>query len=105
MSREGRDYEKDWEEFWKEICTNSNGSLNFDQIKRELSDCRMWMDHLSKIICHVTGDRVSKINTLPEVVCQIADEMSGEYVEECLEELAELLGYKKDPATGDYIEI
>lgn len=104
-NRPGRDYEKDWEDFWKEIVCNPDGTINMDQLKRELSDHLMLQDHLGKIMCHVTGDRVSKLTTLPEVVCQVADDYLNEQIEEHLEELAEELGFRKDPESGEYVEI
>lgn len=93
-NRKARDYEKDWEDFWKEIVCNPDGTINMDQLKRELSDHLMMQDHLGKIICHVTADRVSKITTLPEVVCQVADDRINELCDEVRDETAREFGHK-----------
>lgn len=68
------DYEKTWEDFWKSLCTNPDGSLNLDQIKRELHDFHTAMDNVGKVYCHITGNRISKINTLADAVIAEADE-------------------------------
>ncbi len=62
------DYEKIYEEFWKGIVENPDGSLNLDQIKRELADFKALMTSASEVFMHVTCGRVSKPNTLAEVV-------------------------------------
>lgn len=49
------DYEKDYEEFWKRLVENKDGTLNLDQIKRELSDYKFLMEHASSVYCELTG--------------------------------------------------
>ncbi|MED1781997.1 hypothetical protein P4V43_09235 [Brevibacillus fortis] len=71
--REVKDYESDWEEFWKEICINPDGSINLDQIKRELSDYRMVMKTGSEVYCHITGNAISKVNTRVSAIISEAD--------------------------------
>src|SRR5690554_6072270 len=68
------DYEETYESFWKDIVENPDGSLNLDQVKRELHDCALLLDAVSKVYCHVTGGIVSKPLTDPSVVCSLADE-------------------------------
>jgi hypothetical protein len=48
MESESRNYEKDWQEFWKDIVTEY-GNLDLEQIKKELSDYKMMMETLSEI--------------------------------------------------------
>ncbi|MFF2529275.1 hypothetical protein ACFVS2_10275 [Brevibacillus sp. NPDC058079] len=71
--REEPDYEKNWEEFWKDICTNQDGSINLDQVKRELSDYQMVMNTASEVYCHITGDAISKVNTRASAIISEAD--------------------------------
>ncbi len=68
------DYEEKYNERWKHIVENLDGSLNKDQIMRELSDFSMIIDNCTKIYSHVTGGNVSKPNTDVEVVINLADE-------------------------------
>lgn len=58
-----RDYEKDYEDFWKDIIENEDGSLNKDQMMRELSDYLMIMDNCTKAYCLMTNSLISKPNT------------------------------------------
>lgn len=58
------DYKKEYEEFWKDIVENEDGTLNKDQIMRELSDYSMVMDNCARAFCTMTKQRISKQNTM-----------------------------------------
>lgn len=84
-----RDYKKDYEEFWKDIVENKDGSLNKDAVMRELSDYSMLLDFVPKVYMEVTGGRVSKTNTTPDAVIGAFIDHLQEVVEfekECWEE-------------------
>ncbi len=68
-----RDVEKDWE-FWKDIVFNPDGSINVEQLKKELSDFSMVMETASKVYMHITDGKISKVTTLPEVIISEADD-------------------------------
>jgi len=57
-------YEKKYEEFWKDVVENEDGTLNKDQVMRELSDYSMVMDNCAKAYCVMTKQRISKQNTM-----------------------------------------
>ena len=78
--------ERVWAEHWIPIVTNPDGSLNLDQIKRELHDAQMYYDHCTRIYDHVTNGRVSKPNTLPSVVIAIHDDLRTKEIDEAREE-------------------
>lgn len=56
------DYEQVWDDFWKDIVTNEDGSLNLDQIKRELFDFHVVLDEVPLVYVSVTGGMLSKPN-------------------------------------------
>jgi hypothetical protein len=56
------DYEKDWQEFWKDIVCDENEELNLEQIKKELSDYHYIMHQAGKINCYMTNNRLSYPN-------------------------------------------
>lgn len=60
----GLDYIKDYEKFWKDIVENEDGTLNKDQVMRELSDYYMVMDNCSMAYSTMTKQRISKQNTM-----------------------------------------
>lgn len=64
------DYETTYEEFWKEIVENPDGSLNLDQVKRELHDYERLLSEVPQVFCHVTGGLISKPNTKAECVIE-----------------------------------
>ena len=57
-------YQEEYEEFWKDIVENEDGTLNKDQIMRELSDYSMVMDNCAKAYYTMTNGRISKQNTM-----------------------------------------
>ncbi|MBP3504695.1 MAG: hypothetical protein J6K18_06160 [Bacilli bacterium] len=61
---DNRDYKKEYEEFWKDIVENDDGTLNKDQVMRELSDYSMVMDNCARAYCLMTHQRISKQNTM-----------------------------------------
>lgn len=82
--RHATDPEQQWQQFWREICTNADGSINLEQVKKELSDFSMLLSWVPRIYMHVTGGKVSKENTWPSVVMSLHDEHVNELVEEAL---------------------
>ena len=72
------DYLQIYDEHWKRLVEFPDGTLNKDQVARELSDCSMYMNHLAEIYDYVTHGRVSKPNTQPAAVIQIIEELESE---------------------------
>lgn len=66
---------EDWlfETFWKPIICNEDGSINMEQLKKELADFSYVMQEVPKVYCHITGDRLSKILYKAETVILAAD--------------------------------
>lgn len=56
-------YQEEYNDFWKDIVENEDGTLNKDQIMRELSDYSMVMDNCARAFCTMTKQRISKQNT------------------------------------------
>jgi hypothetical protein len=82
------DYEQTWEEFWRDIVA-PDGTVNLDQVKRELHDFRQIIKDLSRLYMEVTGGRVSKPNTDVGVVLDLAEEHCKRQVAQALRNLAE----------------
>ncbi len=59
-----KNYQEEYEEFWKDIVENEDGTLNKDQVMRELSDYSMVMDNCAKAYSTMTKQRISKQNTM-----------------------------------------
>jgi hypothetical protein len=55
------DYEKNYADFWKDIVENPDGTLNIDQVKKELHDFYRAMQEVPKVYSHVTGGQLSKL--------------------------------------------
>ena len=67
MNKE-KDYKQEYNDFWKNIVENEDGTLNKDQIMRELSDYLMVMDNCAKAYYTMTNGLISKQNTCFDVV-------------------------------------
>jgi hypothetical protein len=70
--RDEKDYVEIYNSFFKDIVENPDGTLNKDQVMRELSDYDTFMATAGKVYCEITGGMISKINTT-------ADAILGEY--------------------------
>jgi hypothetical protein len=69
------DYKENYRQFWKELIENPDGSINLDQVMRELSDYSTFMDTAARVYCHITDSRISKVNTLPEVIISVFEDI------------------------------
>ena len=57
-------YQEEYNDFWKDIVENEDGTLNKDQIMRELSDYSMVMDNCARAFVLMTNGAISKQNTM-----------------------------------------
>ncbi|WP_137009575.1 hypothetical protein [Aquitalea aquatilis] len=73
--------EREWNETWRDIVA-PNGTIDISQLKKELADYSMLLDAAPKVYMHVTGGKISKPNTLPEIVCSVADDYTTELFQE-----------------------
>jgi len=60
--------EENWNDFWKDIVTKEDGTIDIEQVKKELYDYSQYMHETSKVYDAVTRGRVSKPNTLASAV-------------------------------------
>ena len=66
--------EKVYQEFWKDIVENEDGTLNKEQVKKELSDFSMVMDNCSSAYEEMSGSLITKPNTYFSEVLKIFQE-------------------------------
>ena len=84
------DYVEIYNSLFKDIVENSDGTLNKDQVMRELSDYTTFMDTASKVYMEITNGRISKINTNADAIIGeyhtqlevFAEELRDEFLEE-----------------------
>lgn len=86
--------EKIWNEFWKEIVCKPDGSIDISQLKKELADFSMVMNGASKVYCAITDDRISKLNTDPDVVIRVAEDLETERTQEAVKDEIDALKAK-----------
>ena len=77
---------KVFEEFWKPIVCNPDGSLNLDKVILELHDFSIVMDECSKVYSYITGGLISKPNTIASAVIDKADEVIEKHLDEARKE-------------------
>jgi hypothetical protein len=63
-----QDYEKTYHDHWKDTIEHNDGTLNRDQIMRELHDYWFLLDQVPRVYDEVTGSRCSKPNTKAHAV-------------------------------------
>ena len=96
-----KDYIKEYNDFWKNIVENKDGTLNKEQIMKELSDYSMVMDNCARAFVLMTNGNISKQNTMFFEVESIFNEKyidmeSYEEIEKQNTELQEQLDKIKD---------
>lgn len=84
-----QDYEGTFDEFWRDIVCNSDGSLNVEQVKKELHDYRFMIRNTSEAFDEVTGGQISKPNTLAFEVASVVEERIQERAEELAKDVAD----------------
>ena len=72
--------EEVWKAFWEPILIKKDGSINIKQLKKELYDFSFVMEQASKVYCHITDGRISKVTTYATVVIAIADAVADEEI-------------------------
>jgi len=63
-----KEIEKVWQEFWKDIVCDENGSINLEQLKKELHDFYTIMQEVPKVYSEITGGMLSYITYPAETV-------------------------------------
>lgn len=81
-----KEVEQRFQEFWKDIVCNDDGTLNTIAVKNELSDYSFILDQVPKVYSEVTGGRLSYPNYEAETILQIfRDEFANKvWALECL---------------------
>ena len=75
--RKEYDVEKEWE-FWKDIVCNEDGTINIEQLKKELRDFSVMIGEVPKVYSAVTGGRLSKQLYDADVVISVFNEKYGD---------------------------
>jgi len=76
---EDLNYEQEFDSYWKDIVLNEDGTVNLDQVKRELSDYSMVMEIASEVYGNITNGNISKPNTNADVIIDVANEEQDKF--------------------------
>ena len=93
-----KEVEQEYNDFWKGIVENEDGTLNKEQVKKELSDYSMVMDNCERAFMEMTDGNVSKANTKFFEVQYIFEDkfLHKESVKEDLKEIIENIDNLED---------
>lgn len=83
--------EEEYNDFWKDIVENPDGSLNVEQVKKELSDYSFLLHGIPLIYGEVTGGMEGEPNTMPEAVIRRFNDHVTKLLDEAIEEERELV--------------
>lgn len=81
--------EKVFNEFWSEIVCNPDGTLNKEQVMKELYDFHFVLENVPKVYCHITGNKLSKPNYDAQVVIDAFEEHLREETRMAIEDYKE----------------
>jgi hypothetical protein len=88
------DYKQGYEDFWKELVENPDGTLDKDKVARELHDYRFLMKQAGQVYCHVTRGLISKTNTYALPIIQEHDRVCSDDEQEAAKEACRELRQK-----------
>lgn len=71
------DVEKEWE-FWQTIICNENGTIDIEQLKKELCDYSLMLGEVPYVYSEVTGGMLSKPHYYADTVIALFNEKYGE---------------------------
>jgi hypothetical protein len=71
---ERAEIEKVWQEFWADLVA-PDGTVDVDQVKKELHDYAFMLREVPKVYCELTGNRLSKPHYDADVVIREHDEV------------------------------
>ena len=80
-----------WESFWKDIVCNPDGSINLEQLKKELWDFSFILGEVPKVYMGVTGGSLSKPNYHAAGVIDAANEYYKTYYSDGAKEMLQEL--------------
>ena len=80
--KNGRDYQQDWDNHWKEIICDAEGNINIEQLKKELSDFSICLEEVPKVYCAFTRDTLSYVTYPADTVITLAQDIQNEEYEE-----------------------
>lgn len=75
MRRKEKSAQEVYDEFWKELVENEDGTLNKEAIQNELYDFKFLIEQVPLVYDNVTGGRISKPNTYASEVINAADDL------------------------------
>lgn len=80
-------YKEIWEDYWRPFCTNEDGTLNLDQIQRELADYAFILEQVPSVYSEITGGTLSKPNYHAKTVIAVYEDNVNEIVKNHIEEI------------------
>lgn len=99
------DYEQEYADFWRRIVENPDGTLNADQVKRELHDYSMLIRQVPEAYDGVTNGRISKPNTMPGPVIDAVEERISDAEDEAINDLVRNLEECPEQAFASVAEV
>lgn len=87
-----------YQEFWKDIVENEDGTLNIGQVKKELSDYSMIMDNCAMAYTEMSCGNISKPNTYFSEVKKIFEEnfLHWDYVRDDVRDMIKNTNYREE---------
>lgn len=85
------EYMDTYNEHWKRIVENPDGSLNKDQVARELADAVTLSGHLTEIYLGVTNEAIGNSFTKPEEVMKILEQRLLDAADDQIDDLISTL--------------
>jgi len=94
MKATEQEIEDNWKKFWAPILTKEDGSIDIEQLKKELFDFSTVINEVPKVYSHITNNMLSYPTYAAETVISVYEECLEDLIKERLKE--ELNGEQND---------
>lgn len=75
-----------WQSFWYALVTRKDGSVDIEQVKKELADYYRLMQTAHQVVMHATDNRIGNVMTDVNVIKAVMDDVFTEAVNKAVEE-------------------
>ncbi len=85
-----KNFNKESDEFWADIIENKDGSLNKEQIYKELRDYYFLMKQVPEVYCAITNNALSYTTYSAKTVISVYEDCLGKEIETAIEDEKEI---------------
>lgn len=96
MAEKNYDPQHQWDTFWKKLCTDKDGNVDLEQIKKELSDYKFVIDNAPAVYSEASGNKTANIMVHENTMISLIYENIDKRIENSFEMMIDDIKLYKD---------